>query len=1082
MHPGIVLVMTITKYVAFLALPAALIAQQDTGAITGVITDQSSATIASARITVANQATNERRFTQTGSEGAYTVGSLRVGVYTLLVEKPGFASAEWKDIEVHAGDRVRADVPLSVGQVTETVAVTAQSPLLQVENPSLGHVVEQREIRRLPLNGRNFQQLAWLTSGVAPNTRSRDRESGFNSHGQPAVQNSFLVDGVDNNTHVMGLQDLKLQVIVPSLDSVAEFKVQTSNYSAEYGRNSGAVMVVNIKSGSNQFHGSAYEYIRNDVFDSRDTFNYLDRDGDRRADPEILRQNQFGATFGGPIRRNRTFFFASWEGRREHRAQSDLAMVPTPAERRGVFDPRLRAVRDPLTSMPFPGNAVPQSLFDSTAGRLLEVWPQPNFSDANTRFNYIRNPPWTIDRDQIDTRVDHNLTNSDKLFLRFSLARFHEFRDAIFPQPARGDQDGFRNRGDNPARSVAFSYTRIFSPTILYEFRYGLSRQKALWQELSTEPLSDLTTRFGIRGIPGDNRLFGLPRFAFAGAVGYTGLGEPGSMPNFKLSQVHQYLNNLSWNRGNHSLRFGSDIRYNRSDADIGTNTHGVFTFDGQFTNISFADFLLGRTSQVSLSTWLTGQMRFRDYMFFAQDDWKITRRLTLNLGVRYELDTPWYDKHNNMGQLILSPGSNFGAIELAGERAGACGRSYSCRALSNLDTNNWAPRIGLAYQLTPRTVVRSGFGVYFGGQGALGANGRPIINFPFTRNVTGNSTPTRPAVQLSDGLPTNFLGSTTIAPAGLNWIVWARDFPLPTIYQWNLTIQSEVARNLSLTTAYVGSSSNFILGSYNWNGAPIGPPATEPQRRPIPLWNTISYYSPYAHSSFHGLDVQLERRYSSGFVFTASYGWSHSLDNVTEQFGAGGGGLQRFDDFRSARGNSNFDVRHRFVSSAVYELPFLKSNRILGGWEISGLLSTQTGHYFTLTVPNSRQRLGATAIGNWWPDRIRNGSLSSSTADLWFDTTAFVLPRDAAGNWRFGNAGRAILASDGPFNVDFGLLKSFRLTERFALQFRAEAFNLTNTPTLNDPNGNIESPDFGKVRATASFPRQFQFALRLSF
>jgi hypothetical protein len=296
----------------------------------------------------------------------------------------------------------------------------------------------------------------------------------------------------------------------------------------------------------------------------------------------------------------------------------------------------------------------------------------------------------------------------------------------------------------------------------------------------------------------------------------------------------------------------------------------------------------------------------------------------------------------------------------------------------------------------------------------------------------------------------------------------------------------------MSLTVAYVGSATSYIMDAYNWNGSDPGPPATERQRRPIPLWNNINFRSPFGHSSYHGMDIEFDRRYSAGLSFSAAYTWSHSIDNIPEQFGSGGGGLQNVRDFREARGNSNYDLRHRFVSLAVWELPFGRGrhwmnrtgwlDQVLGGWQLSSVTALQTGHYFTITVPNGRQLLGSTAVTDWWPDRIAAARLDTRTADRWFATDAFVLPRKADGSYRFGNAGRAILNGDGLFNLDLGLTKNFRLSERFDVQFRYEVFNATNTPTISDPNISLGNPDFGKVRSTVSTPRQMQFALRLSF
>ncbi len=1064
-----------------LALPAS--AQQDMGVITGVITDATGAAIPGVKITVVNQETNETRSAETGATGTYTVGPMRIGVYSVSVEKEGFKKTVWRDIKVSAQDRVRVDFAMELGAVSEAISVTAEAPLLQAETSALAHVVNERNIRELPLNGRNFQQLAWMTAGVMPATASRDRESGFNAHGQPMTQNSFIIDGVDNNNNVMGMQDRKMQVVVPSLDAVAEFKVQTSNYSAEFGRNSAAVMIVSIKSGTNAFHGTAYEYLRNDKLDARDAFNYVDRTGDGKADPEVLKQNQFGATLGGPILRDRTFFFGSWEGRREHRAQTDMATVPTADERNGLFAPSLVTVQDPAPRQPFPGNQIPRTRFDATAAKMLELWPQPNFAGSGTRSNFIRNPPWNTTRDAVDARIDHNLTANDKIFGRLSISRYDNLRDSVFEPPARGGQGNDRAFDDNDARSVAFSYTRLFTATLLNEFRYGFIRQKVDKRELSKELASEVNARYGIKGIPPNNRLFGLPNFSFGGAFGYAGLGEPGSMPNFKIHQVHQYLDNVSWNRGNHNYKFGVDLRWNRSDIFGGASSHGNLSFDGQFTRVSFGDFLLGMPTSAALATQLVGNMRFRNYMFYALDDWKLTPRLTLNVGLRFELTSPWFEKYNNMNKIDIATGSTFNTIV----KAGYCGSSYSCRGLVDIDKNNWAPRVGLAYQLARRTVLRLGSGVFYGGQGSLGADGRGINNWPYNRSVTAQSTATGPPFQLSSGYPANFLGGTDVPPTNLNWVVWEKNFPAPTIYQWNLAVQHEILPGTSLTVAYVGSSSNYLMDAYNWNGSEPGPAATERQRRKIPNWNSVNLRTAFGASNYHGLDAQLERRFANGFAVTASYTWGHSIDNVPEQFGSGGGGLMDYRNFDSSRGNSNFDVRHRFVAAAVYELPLARSSRgalhhVLGGWQVSGLICGQTGHYFTVTVPNARTRLGATGIGDWWPDRIANPRLEERTANRWFDKSAFVLPQNPDGSWRLGNAGRAILNGDGMLNLDFGLMKAFPLTERMRLQFRWETFNLTNTPTLGDPNSNFESPDFATVRGTMSTPRQMQFALRLEF
>ncbi|MGH9664464.1 MAG: TonB-dependent receptor domain-containing protein, partial [Bryobacteraceae bacterium] len=392
--------------------------------------------------------------------------------------------------------------------------------------------------------------------------------------------------------------------------------------------------------------------------------------------------------------------------------------------------------------------------------------------------------------------------------------------------------------------------------------------------------------------------------------------------------------------------------------------------------------------------------MRFRNYMFYAEDDWKVTPRLTVNIGLRYEYTTPWWEKHNNMNTLILDPGSAFGTIQTAGY----CGGSLSCRSLEQTNPFNFGPRLGVAYQLNNRTVVRAGAGTFFGGQGALGANGREINNFPFNRSVTLSAVGATPALILASGFPTGLLQTVGAPPANANWDVWAKHFPEPAIYQWNFTVQRELVRGLSLTAAYVGSASNYLAGSYNWNGSPPGPPATAPARRPIPQYNTITYETPYGHSSYNGLNVQLERRYASGLTLNAAYSWTHSIDSIAELFGGPAGSIQQTTDFNLSRASSGFDVRQRVVISGVYELPVGKGkavmnrggllNALFGGWQLTSILSFQGGLPFSVTTANALQRLGAGNLADWRADLAGDPNISNPTQNLWFNPAAFALPQ----------------------------------------------------------------------------------------
>ncbi len=438
-------------------------AQQDMGYITGLVSDQSGAVVPGAIVTVTETATGVRTVAVTTDTGNYTAGPLKIGIYEVAVEKAGFKRAVTRGIQLSAQDRRRVDVVLELGQVTESVTTVAAVPLLETESASISHVVEPQAIRQLPLNSRNYQTLALLAAGTLPAIVTRDQAGGFNSHGQAAYENNFIVDGVDNNSYGFAFEDRKAQVVIPSLDAVQEFKVETSNYSAEFGRMGGAVMNISIKSGSNSLRGSLYEYLRNDIWDARDAFSYVDRDGDGRADPPVLRQNQFGATLGGPIVRNRTFFFGSFEGLRLRQPQSFLETVPTAEERRGVFNLAVHgAVRDPLANAPYPDNVIPQARWDPVTARLADLWPLPNFFGSGTRANYVSAPPWKQSRDQIDARVDHNVNDNNKLFARVSLTDTQNERYPSLPLPARGGQGFEWNRFNNPARRLPFHIRASF--------------------------------------------------------------------------------------------------------------------------------------------------------------------------------------------------------------------------------------------------------------------------------------------------------------------------------------------------------------------------------------------------------------------------------------------------------------------------------------------------------------------------------------------------------------------------------------------------------------------------------------------
>jgi len=1061
--------------------PCHAIAQQDQGTIAGQVTDATGALIPRAAVTALAIDTGISTQTVTNSEGLYALAALKIGHYRISVEMPGFKRGVSDMIEVHVQDRLRVDFELSLGALDEVVSVPAAVPLLETDTSSLDHVFREEQIAELPLNGRNFQQLAILGAGILPAFGHLDRAGGFNSHGQWATQNNFILDGVDNNSQVFGLQDGKAQVVIPNLDAVQEFKLETANYSAEFGRSAGAVMNVSLKSGTNQLRGTVYEFLRNDIFDARDAFSYNDRTGDGKADPDPLRHNQYGLTIGGPIRKNRTFYFLSVEATRIHTTESSLVTVPTLLERQGIFDPRVVMIRDPTNGRAFPGNTIPRDRWDPVAAQLLSLWPVPNFADS-TRANFVSASKHDRQRYQYDARADHNASASDRFFVRVSRLDFQRERQGPLPPPAVGAVDNDTSRDENGGLNVAVSETHILGSMLVNETRFGFN-------SLTTDkrPLTDgfPNERFGLR-VASPEPVDGLARLTFGAPLGYVALGDATFTPNDKVARTFQVLDNLSILRGHHAVKLGADLRWLESDIVGAPLTRGVFNFNGRFTGSSFGDFLLGWTNTRQISTFQHGALRERDYMGYVQDDWRLNSRLTLNLGLRYELASPMFDTLDRMTTLDMS---NFPAVRVI--RAGERGESWSDRALVDTDTNNWAPRVGFAFQPASRWAVRGAGGIFFGTPKAQAANLRLINNWPYYRDVLKRSTSTESAGQLANGIDASLFGGTTQMPDDVNWNVWAKDFKLPTIYQWNLSVQRQIGSSIAVTTAYVGSSSNHLPRWYNINGADPGDPRTERQRRPIPSLGTITYRDTSGRANYHGLEATVDKRLSRGIQLALAYTWSHSIDDVLEQFGAEREVIQDKRNLQGDRGNSGFDRRHRLVGSYVIELPFGDGRRwlrdggfariALGGWQFSGIVSMQSGAYFDVSI-NPITRLGVTGPVQWRPDLVGDRSVVSPGPEGWLNPAAFAVPQNADGSYRFGNLGRNTLLGPGFFNVDAALMKNFHVGETRRLQIRWEVFNATNHPSYGLPNSTLGDPDFGTIRTTISTPRQMQFGIKFVF
>lgn len=1063
---------------ALLFLAPAVLAQ--TAQLTGRVNDATGAVVPGAQVTATNTATGFKRETVTNEEGNYVIPLLQPGSYQVMVQKPGFRPILQSDVTLQVEQVVRLDFQMEAGEVTETVNITASGLGLERETSSVGQVIENKTIVTLPLNGRNYTQLVALMPGATPNQGSRAAD-GISLNGNRTFQNTYLIDGVDNNNYILGVDTSSTQALRPSVDSIQEFKVESANYSAEYGRSAGGIVSLAIKSGSNEFHGSVFEFLRNDKLDANNFFS-------NRAHLERppLRFNQFGGTLGGPIFKNHTFFFVSYQGTRDKRSRTGTTTVPTREMINGnfgsinIYDPA--NVVDGVRQQ-FPDNIIPESRIDPVGRRLAALYPAPN--QPGSVNNYVANVPTSDTADQLDLRFDHSFRAQDTLFVRYSWSDREIFQDSFFAAPGNGG-NGF---GDYPllttpkAFSIAGGETHVFSTSLVNEVRIGFTRNRSNQLTTASAPLY---ADFGITGVPLFDGLTGLPQIT---VTGFASLGDRTFTPNPKLVEILQLTDNLSWNRGNHAFKFGADLRFRKNFAGTSSNARGSLSFNGQFTSrtpgqgagSALADLLLGLTNTATLTTLLTGDFRDRYYGFYVNDTWRVTPRLSVNIGLRYEVQLPMWEVENRMANFDFNPGSpTFGTLVDA--RDGG----IRDRTFSNPDRNNFAPRLGFAYELTPKTVVRGSFGVFYGGLGYQAIAQLGAANPPYFLNVAlpSATNAATSSLILSNGFPPDLLNQQNLRNPAL--YSQPEEFPSSEIYQWNLNVQRELPGEIVLTTAYVGSSSARLRGFIDINDPLPGPGAVNP-RRPFPDFGAITFSSPFAHATYHALQAKAERRFSGGLSMLASYTWSHSIDNSVDAEDASGGSVlpQNPRNLRGEKASSSIDLRHRFVGSVIYDLPFGREGlgggnvvlrALLSGWQLGGIFVAQTGFPLTPTItPNP-----ANTTGPARPNMLRDPNLSSSerTIDRWYDPSAFA----AAEPFNFGNASRNVIRAPGMVNLDLLIARNFQIAERFRLEFRGEMYNAPNSVHLGRPNVAVNQGQAGRITTTQAPARQVQLGLRLAF
>jgi hypothetical protein len=1116
----------IRRYLLVMALCSGLALSQGFRAtIGGRVTDKTGAVIASAKIKVVNTGTNEKRELTANSTGDYAVPQLAPGEYTVTIEAPGF-SKHVQRVVLETGEQARLDVVLSLGMVTETVEAETTAPLVSSENATMGNVVDQVKIEELPLNGRNYLQLAQLQPNVfAPAQGSTvGFRGGFNVAGNSEVANNYLMDGIDNND-----ETTNQPLAQPILDAVQEFKVLTGTYSAEYGRQGGGQVIVNTRSGTNDFHGSVYEFHRNSVFDATNFF---------APKKPSFKRNQFGAVIGGPIRREKTFFFAGYEGQRRGAQEASQATVPLAAFKRGDFSSVSTPLRNPFPSSsptcnsPFINNQIPQSCWSKQGAGLLALFPDPTVAGTKT-FASAASSPYR--GDQFSGRVDHKFSEKDSLFGSYQFYDFSQTYALSNPLCSARDVPGWGCDELQRTMSVPIVWTHVFNSRLVNEARIGYTR--FAFFRLQQDRNVNVVQSLGIGGLtdagvtPFNN---GAPEVR---VKDYAIIGGPTNLPQGRHDNTYYAAENMTYIRGTHTMKWGFDVRKFLFNSFFTSFGRGSFRFDGRFTGDPVADLLLGMPFQSDRNLgYPFHHARSFTSGYYFQDDWKVNNNLTINLGLRYELNLPPTEINNK----LASFDPNTSTIKVAGGQeayidttTGSATRGLLLlrprpgigERLWKTDKTDFAPRVGLAWRPFGNSsmVVRAGFGLFYNYQ-IIGNGITPLSrNSPFRQRQTNTAVAKPTSTQLTS-LANPFSGNPSVVAPGID-----PNFREAYNEQWSLGIQKEIISNTVVDVSYLGSEGHHLPMGVNINQAfPLSPahPGSLNCRRPynaIFCANTATsdlgfgsitggYVESIGNASFHSLQVRAERRLGHGLSFVSSYTWSKAIDQspgISTSSDASAADAQDVRNLKAERAPSDYDVTHRWVLSYVYDLPFGAKRKfqssnsvvsaIISDWQMTGIYNLQTGRPFTVFTGSDQS---GTQQNLDRPNLIGNPKVSNPGPLRWFNRCALsadgttrtnCLPGDtpawqvnAAGT--FGNAGRNILRGPGLNDFDLGFSRLFYVTEKKYFQFRGEIFNLANHPNFYLPvTSSVTGSAFGQIQRAASqnetgAQRQVQFALKFVF
>jgi hypothetical protein len=1076
------------------ALPAAAFAQQETATISGTITDATGAIVPNAVVIVTNVQTGISVRTEATEAGTYVVPSLRPGDYSIAVERKGFQKTVRTGVTLQVAQVARIDVTLQTGALTESVEVVAATPLLDTLTSSRGSVIDQKKIVELPLNGRDYNQLALLSPGVLPGTprlASVNFKGVLNVNGNRTFNNVFLLDGVDNISYSNSFRGENVQLVQPSIEALQEFKIQTNAYSAEFGRSSGAVVNATIKSGTNTVRGSVYEFVRNDKLDANNFFsNALGAPKPKRE------RNQFGGAAGGPLVKNRTFWFGDYEGLRDLEGVPRVRQVPTAAEKAGLFS---AAVFDPFTAgrPEFSRNAqgqwvIPRERWDPVGAAIVALIPDPNVANSTI---YASTPVTDTRTDQFDVRLDHQISPTMTLFGRYSFVDTLTFRPAPLPGLGEGSfNDAF---GDNDMRSqgLALGLTWTVSPTLVGDIRFGYSRG-----DYYTTPPNygvDGPAQIGLKNVPSDPAITGgVPK---VNVQGFDAVGRHTSTPQFQTPRSWNPRATFSLSRGEHFIKFGGEFLHVQTRINDLNATIGRMNFENRFTNRAVGDLLLGLPSQLALTSYTVMDQGQDMQFYFIQDDYRVSPKLTANVGLRYEYATPPRERDNQFANFDPATGTMIFASD---------GDVFD-RALIHPDRNNVAPRIGFAYTPASRWVVRGGYGVFYthtvrqGREGLLGFNPPYLVDNLLQTGVTGSAAIASAApFRLVNGYPSGLLDPNTLAPT-ISRRAQDANQRTPYIKQYNIGVQYELMSDIVLDVAYVGNKGTKLNGFRNLNQRAVitNPDGSQAAgARPYPAFGDIQWMENRVSSTYNSFQLRLEKRFTNGLTGNVSYTLGEALSGAPDHISTSGGGAgidtgvfrepQDGNNLRAEYGPTEFDIRHRFVASYIWELPFGRGrhwgnswNRAmdlaLGGWQVTGIHVLQSGLALTATLGGANVvNLGGERRAR--PNLVGEPELSESQRTLarWFNTdafAAFAVPQ------AFGNAGVGIMRGPGLANFDFTFAKNFQVTDRRYFQFRTEIFNAFNHPNFGPPNIARDSSGFGQILSAAP-ARIIQFGLKFYF